>query len=75
MCSQITCPVVMEERLAMSKKSSTTSWTTVTALINMTSRAVSLMSVLSSKARLKAAHDFNRSFKYYLRDHLFCVRK
>ena len=36
---------------------------TVTVLMNVTSKAVSLMSVLSSKAILKAAHDFNISFK------------
>ena len=58
--------VVGKERLAMSINSSTTSKPTVTALMNMTSRAVSLMSVLSSKARLKAAHDFNPSFKVSL---------
>ena len=58
-CSQISSPVVVEERLAMSKDSSTTSKPTVTVLMTMTSRAVSLMSVLSSKARLKAVHDLN----------------
>ena len=35
-------------------------------MMNMTSRAVSLMSVLSSKARLKAAHDFNLCFEVSL---------
>ena len=65
-CSQISCPVVVEERLAMSKNSSTTSKPTVTALMNKTSRAVSLMSLLSYKARLKAAHNFNLSFEVLL---------
>ena len=65
-CSQISCPVVVKQRLAMSKNSSTASKPTVTALMNKTSRAVSLMSVLPSKTRLKAAHDFNLSFKVSL---------
>ena len=65
-CSQIFCPVVVEERLAMSKNSSITSKPTVTALTNMTSRAVSFMSVLSSKGRLKAARDLSLSFKVSL---------
>ena len=46
-CSLIFCPVVVGERLAISKNSSTTSRPTVTALMSMTSRAVSLMSVTS----------------------------
>ena len=50
--SQISCTVVVEERLAMYKNSSTTSKPTVTDLMNMTSWAVSLMSVLSSEGRL-----------------------
>ena len=45
-CSQISCPVVVEERFAMSKKFPATSRPTITALMNITSRAVSLMSVL-----------------------------
>ena len=65
-CTQISCPVAVEERLAMSKYSSTTSKPTATDLMYMTSRAVPLMSVLSSKARLKAAHDFNISLKVSL---------
>ena len=40
-----------------------TSKPTVTDLVNMTSWAVPLMSELSPKARLKATHDFNLSFK------------
>ena len=58
-CSHISCPVVVEERLAMYNDSSTTSKPTVAAMLNMSSWAVSLMSVLSSKARRKAAHDCN----------------
>ena len=50
----------------MSKDSSTTSKPTVTVLMTMTSRAVSLMSVLSSKTRLEAANNFNLSFKVSL---------
>ena len=77
-CSQITCLVVVEERLAMSKSSSTTSKPTVTSLMNMTSLAVSDMSVLSSKARLKAENHFNLFFKGSLissKDHLFYMRQ
>ena len=50
----------------MSKNSSTTSKLAATTLINMTSWAVSLMSVISPKARLKAAHNVNLSFEAYL---------
>ena len=50
----------------MSKNSPMTSKQTVASLMNMTSWAVSLMSVLSSKGRLKAAHDFNLSCKVSL---------
>ena len=53
-CSHISCPVVVDERHAMSSNSSTASKTTVTALMGMTCRAVSLMSVLSYKASLKS---------------------
>ena len=47
-CSQISCPAVVKERLAISKNSSTISKSAVTALMKMTSWAVSLMSVVSS---------------------------
>ena len=65
-CSQISCPVVVEEKLAISKNSSTISKSEVTALMKMTSWAVSLMSVLSSKVRLKVSHNFNLSFNFSL---------
>ena len=55
------------------KNSSTTSKPTVAAQMNMTSRPVSQMSVLSPKARLKVTHDLNVPlivFQYYLKDHL-----
>ena len=65
-CLQISCPVVVEERLAVSENSSIISKSAVTALIKMTSQAVSLMSVLSSKVKLKASHDINLSFKVSL---------
>ena len=65
-CWQISCPVVVEERLVISKNSSTISKSTVTALMKITSVTVSLMSVLSSKVRLKTSHDFNLSFKISL---------
>ena len=45
--------MLVEERLALSKYSSTSSKPTVTSLVNIASWAVSLMSVLSSKARLR----------------------
>ena len=38
---------------------------TATALMNLTCWAVSLMSVISSKARLMAAYDFHFSLKVY----------
>ena len=65
-CLQISCSVVVEKRFAISKISSTISKSAVTALMKMTSWAVSLMLVLSSKARLKASHNFNVSFKISL---------
>ena len=65
-CSQISFPVVVEERLAIYKNSSTILKSGVAALIKMTSSAVSQMSVLSSKTRLKASHNFNLSFKVSL---------
>ena len=55
----------VEKRHTISKNS-TTSKTTVTALMNMTSWAVSFMSVLSSSARLKAAYDLCISFNVSL---------
>ena len=64
--SQMSCPVVVEERLAISTNSSTISKSAVTALKKMTSWAVSLKSVVSSEARLKASDDFNLSFKISL---------
>ena len=52
-----------QERLALSIGSSTTSEPTIAALIYMARWVVSIMSVLSSKARLKAAHVINLSYK------------
>ena len=54
--------MAVEERLAMSKNSSTTSKPTVNALMNMTSLAVTYVCAVI-KARLKAAHNFNLSLK------------
>ena len=74
MCSYISFPMDVEERPAMSKNQSKP---TVTALMNMTSRAASLMSVLSSKVRLKAAHNFSLSLKVYsvLSERSFVLRE
>ena len=65
-CWQISCPVLVDERLVMSWDSSTTPKPTVTDLMNATSRAVSLISVLTSKARLMAEHDSNLALKVSL---------